>query len=306
MKTLPAGMQTDLDDGGTFHCQAYKVKRTDNVILGFTNHDKPLTFEGVTFEPDAGHTPSTLEQSTGMNIDDLDAFGFLQSDKIKADDIVSGFYDGAEITVYRVDWTDVTKFVIEFKGTIGNISRGRLAYMAEVRSLSHHLNQPTGRIHLYTCDVLLGSKKCGVDLSGTSPLGHPYTVHGAPVSSVIDRLSFVATVTSLSSTPDEWFTRGHITWTSGNNTKIKMEVKVHKVTGSNATITLWEPMPFDIQATDTFNIVAGCDKTIEMCKAKFDNVVNFQGFPRMPNQDSVLVFAKEDSGKNDGSSLFQQ
>ncbi len=303
MKTLPAGMQADLDDGGTFHCQAYKLVRKDNTVFGFTNHDNQLTFGGVTYEPDSGHTPSTLTQTTGMNIDNLDAFGFLQSDRITEDDINAGLYDGAEVTVYRVNWKNTAHAVIEFKGTIGIISRGRLAFIAEVRSISHALNQPTGRIHLYTCDTRLGSTACGIDLSGTSPLGHPYRIYNVAVASVVDRLSFVATVANLLSTPDEWFTRGHITWTSGNNVRIKMEVKVHKVSGTNATITMWEPMPFDIQATDTFNIVTGCDKTIETCKAKFDNVLNFQGFPRMPNQDSILVFAEKDS-KNDGSSLF--
>lgn len=305
MKTLPSGMQSDLDDGGTFHCQAYKVARTDNVIFGFTNHDSQLSFGGVTYEPDSGHTPSTLTQTTGMNIDNLDAFGFLQSNRITEADINAGLYDGAEITVYRVNWKNTAHAVIEFKGTIGNISRGRLAFIAEVRSISHSLNQPTGRIHLYTCDTLLGSTACGIALSGTSPLGFPYTV-ASDVDSVIDRLSFVAAVTSLANTPDGWFSRGHVTWTSGNNNKAKMEVKLHKVSGTNATITMWEPMHADIQVGDTFTIVAGCDKTIETCVEKFNNVINFQGFPRMPNQDSILTFAREDSGKNDGSSLFQE
>jgi uncharacterized phage protein (TIGR02218 family) len=33
---------------------------------------------------------------------------------------------------------------------------------------------------------------------------------------------------------------------------------------------------------DGFTVTAGCDKSVKTCKAKFDNEVNFRGFPHVP------------------------
>jgi len=43
---------------------------------------------------------------------------------------------------------------------------------------------------------------------------------------------------------------------------------------------------------------------LETCKARFDNVENFRGFPHMPGNDTALAVAKRDDVENDGGSLF--
>ena len=50
-------------------------------------------------------------------------------------------------------------------------------------------------------------------------------------------------------------------------------------------------MPNNIAAGDTFNAVAGCDKTFETCVAKFNNAVNFRGEPHVPGMDKMLATA---------------
>jgi hypothetical protein len=50
------------------------------------------------------------------------------------------------------------------RGAIGQIRRGRLAFVAEVRSLAHVLGQTVGRTFQATCDAALGDARCGVDL----------------------------------------------------------------------------------------------------------------------------------------------
>ncbi len=64
------------------------------------------------------------------------------------------------------------------------------------------------------------------------------------------------------------------------------------ITGTGAAVARFElflPMPFTIQRGDTFEVYPGCDKKLATCKAKFDNVVNFQGFPHVPGHDAVLA-----------------
>lgn len=52
--------------------------------------------------------------------------------------------------------------------------------------------------------------------------------------------------------------------------------------------TLQLPMPYDIEIADTYSVIAGCDKTFATCKAKFNNVVNFRGFPHIPGADMLV------------------
>ena len=99
------------------------------------------------------------------------------------------------------------------------------------------------------------------------------------------------------------FTRGLITWLSGANEGRKAEVKVHSKGAGGVTIELWQRMAEPIAEGDNFRIVAGCDKQIATCRAKFNNVANFRGFPHVPGNDFMLSVASR-KDKNDGNSRF--
>ena len=79
---------------------------------------------------------------------------------------------------------------------------------------------------------------------------------------------------------DGFCSNGTLTWTTGANTGVVSPVKKHTA-GGTITIELLLPTPYDIQVGDNFNITAGCDKTFATCRAKFNNVVNFGGFPHI-------------------------
>ena len=48
------------------------------------------------------------------------------------------------------------------------------------------------------------------------------------------------------------------------------------------TLELWQAMAEEVAVGDAFTVTAGCDKHFKTCKAKFDNGVNFRGFPHVP------------------------
>lgn len=59
-----------------------------------------------------------------------------------------------------------------------------------------------------------------------------------------------------------------------------------RIDGTRFTLQL--PMPYAIDIADTYNAIAGCDKTLPTCKAKFNNVLNFRGFPHIPGSDHLI------------------
>ena len=66
-----------------------------------------------------------------------------------------------------------------------------------------------------------------------------------------------------------------------------MEVKEFAATG----VVLALAMGKSIQVGDTFDIIAGCDKTRETCQSKFSNIINFRGEPDVPGVDKLLTTA---------------
>lgn len=286
MKTLPAGLQTHLDTGATTLCWCWRVTRTDTTVFGFTDHDKDVTFDGTTFEAETGFTASDLKQSISLSIDDVDAAGALSSSAITEADLTAGLYDDAAVEIWRVNWADASQRVLMMKGSIGEVRRGQTAFTAELRSLAHYLGQETGRVYQYACDADVGDARCGVNLaSGT------YTGTGAVTA--VDA-GYRIEASGLGSYAAAWFTGGLLTWASGANAGLSMEIKQHDLSGSTAIIELWRSMPVTPSVSDTFTISAGCDKTWDTCKgSKFSNGNNFRGCPYIPGSDYMIKVASQ-------------
>jgi len=104
-----------------------------------------------------------------------------------------------------------------------------------------------------------------------------------------DQRSFGAD--GLGDVANDWFSRGLLTWTSGPNAGRSMEVKLHSKSPGNVTIVLWHGMAEAIAVGHEFTITAGCDKQLSTCRAKFNNVANFRGFPHVAGNDFALSVA---------------
>jgi uncharacterized phage protein (TIGR02218 family) len=304
MKTLALALQAHLDEGTTTLAWCWRITRADGVTFGFTDHDRTLSFDGTDFEPESGLTASEVRSGSDLSVDAQDAEGVLTSDRITETDILDGRWDNAEVEVWRVNWADTGQRVLIRRGAIGQIRRGRLAFVAEVRSLAHVLGQTVGRTFQASCDAALGDARCGVDLEDPAFKGM-----GAVIDVLRDR---AFTASGLGGFASGWFTFGTLDWTSGANAGRRTEVLGHHVTDGIAVLTLLEGLPpratgssagadgRAIAEGDAFTIRAGCDKRIETCGTKFANTVNFRGFPHIPGQDAVLRYATKDGGHEGG------
>jgi len=283
MKTLPTGQQTHLDDGTTTLAWCWRLTRNDGAVFGFTDHDLALTFDGTTFTPESGFAASEIRSGSDLAVDSQDAVGVLTSTTITETDILDGRWDNAAVEIWRVNWQDVSQRVMMRRGAIGQVRRGRVHFVAEMRSLAHVLGQTVGRTFQATCDAALGDTRCGVNIAAPALKG------GGTVATVVGDRGF--TSTGLAAFSDGWFSLGIINWTSGANVGRLGEVLAHVQTGAIATVTLLEQPVLPILATDAFTITAGCDKTFATCTAKFANAANFRGFPHIPGQDTIIRYA---------------
>lgn len=294
MKSLSSALQAHLDDGTTTLAWCWRIVRTDGVTFGFTDHDRTLSFDGTDFEPDSGFAASEIRSGSDLAVDAQDAAGVLSSDRITESDIIDGCWDNAGVELWRVNWSDPSQRVMMRRGAVGQIRRGRLAFVAEVRSLAHVLGQTVGRTFQAGCDAALGDARCGVDLENLAFKGT-----GAVIDLLRDR---AFTASGLGSFIPGWFTFGTLEWTRGANAARRTEVLGHEVRDGIALLTLLEAPVRPIAEGDAFTIRAGCDKRIETCGTKFANGGNFRGFPHIPGQDAILRYASQDRG-HEGSVL---
>ncbi|MEX2126977.1 MAG: DUF2163 domain-containing protein [Xanthobacteraceae bacterium] len=295
MRELPAGLEAQLAAGVTTLCRCWLLERTDAVKLGFTDHDRDLAFDGATFEALAGINSAEVTQSFGLAIDTTEIAGALQSEKIAESDLAAGLYDNAKLTLFLVDWSEVANRAVIFAGSVGEVSRGRVHFQAEMRGLAHALNQERGRVYSRGCDADLGDARCGIDLD------LPEFKGTGTITAATSNRSFAAS--GLAAFVDGWFKSGKLVWATGANAGAAIEVKFHSNSGTTVRFELWETMPFDIEVGDTFTVTAGCDKALATCLDRFDNVANFRGFPYIPGNDALTSYANT-GDVNDGSSRF--
>ena len=279
MRTLDPAFQNHLQSGATTLATCWRIERRDGVVLGFTDHDRALNFDGVTFAPETGASGSAIVSTADLAIDNADIEGILNDDALSADDLSAGRYDGAQVEVFRVNWADPSQRVQMKAAVIGEVLRQGDEFRAELRGLSHHLDQAVGRVYQRLCDINVGSARCGVDLDDPA-----YRTSGN-VTALRGEQGFSADGFDLFE--DGWFALGTIEWTSGDNVGDKIHIQSQSRAGD---IGLWLPAGNPIQIGDGFVARAGCDKRFETCREKFSNAVNFRGFHLMPGNDFAVSY----------------
>ena len=158
-------LATHLASGATHVRHCWSLARRDGVTLGFTDHDQAVAFDGISFQPESGLSARALTSTTGLSVNNTEAVGVLTSDRINEADIEAGRYDGAEVTIWLVQWDDIDARQVRFVGTIGEITRASGGFQAELRGLTEALNQPQGRSYMRDCTAVLGDDRCRVDTS---------------------------------------------------------------------------------------------------------------------------------------------
>ena len=277
MRNLSPAMQAHVAGQATTLCTCWHLIRKDGVEMGFTDHDADLTVDALVYKCATGFKASTVESKADLSVDNLELDGILNSGDITEADVLNGKYDYAEVEIFMVNYESLGDGKIYVKrGRMGEVRIARAGFVAELRSLTQHLQQRIGEVYAPSCNAILGDARCGKDLTAFT-----FT---ATITEVISRAQFKASALTQDA---GFFTGGEVLFTSGDNDDLRMEIKEF----SNKQFTLVLPMPNNVAVGDNFNAIAGCDKTISTCVAKFNNAVNFRGEPYVPGMDKMLETA---------------
>lgn len=267
----------------TTYCNCIRIKTTKGGIYCLTELDQSVDIDdalldltdGVhTYLSAAGYTPTNMQQTSDNAVNNADIEGVLASVGVQREQIIAGEFDFARIHIFIYDYVAGT--VIKKLGT-GHWGESTIkdgSYVAEFRSLSQQLQQTIGRTFNPECDAQLGDARCQFD---DSALGSNFTV-----ASVISQFG----VTTIETGVDNTYSYGNLLWVTGANAGVTGEIKQNDI----QKFEFYLSAPYEIQVGDIFSAYEGCDKKLATCTYKFNNHVNFQGFPYIPGQDAITKF----------------
>lgn len=280
------GLHAHLQSGATTVCRAWTVQRRDGVMLGFTDHDRDLVVDGVTCRADTGMTARALQQTTGLSVDNSEAVGALSDAAIAEADLLAGRFDAAEVRSYLVNWAAPEDRIEQFRGSLGEIVRARGSFKAELRGLSEALNQPQGFAYLPGCSAVLGDARCKFQVL------QPGYFSDVTADAVEDGRIF--RFESFAGFDDRWFEHGRFEVLTGEAAGLIGVVKIDRQEGGGRRIELWQSVGAPVGAGDQLRLIAGCNKSVVTCRAKFANFLNFRGFPHIPGEDWLASYPVPD------------
>lgn len=278
----------------TQRAQCWKITRQDGQVFAYTTHDEVVNFGGTAYQPCDSLMASAIEQSdrTGGSVE---MTGILSDDGITETDLFSGLFDGAKVEVWQVSWGDPSNRTDPPKrlaaGVIGNMSHQQTSFRADVFTAGARLQQrPLLKTYTPSCRWELGSTECGVNLAALQVSGS--VTAGVSTRDAVYRTERRQFVDTARTETVGYFDGGVVTFTSGANNGRTARIKTHTAASAGSPqggqFYLWAPLLNEIAVGDTYTMRPGCDKKKQTCKDKFNNFVNFGGFPDVPGNDALM------------------
>jgi uncharacterized phage protein (TIGR02218 family) len=264
--------------------QCWRITRTDDTVLGFTTHDAPIVALGTTFEScdslrgSAAAYSSNAEQ---VGPGDIEMTGVISSEGITEADLYGGLYDGARVEVFEIAWDGSGAYTLITAGVVSRVTHGGAGYTVSVQTgAAKFTQQPLITTYTPACRHVFGDASCSIALGPLTVTGSATTIY---VRDGVNRTSFRRFADSTRTEAAGYFDSGVITWTSGDNTGIRSEVKSFDGTA----FELWDVLPNEIAAGDAYSLTPGCPKTVVACQTLWgsSNIANFGGFPHLPGKD---------------------
>lgn len=294
MRTLNGSLQTKLNTGTTQLCHIVTITRRDGQVFRYTDLDTDVTVSGDLYESSNSFQVSAITSSSNNGIQSTTCNIFFSADGFTELEVVRGAYDNASVEFAIVDYVHPEwGKVILLTGSMSSIQgTNRKSGQFELSGILTIGDQKIGEFYSPECRANLADERCKVDPVTVTDTGTVTDLTGITggLVNVLFRVTFDG--------PDPvngLYNNGIVTFTSGLNLNVKMEVlnQVHfGAPPDQHNIFLALALPNTVQIGDTFSMIAGCDKRPITCKTKFDNIVNFRGEPFVPGSNYIMDLKK--------------
>lgn len=242
-----------------------------STVYRYTSGEDVITVAANTFDPVEGIERSALtlggpSDNIGSISITLPAANAVAQQYIQS---IPGQLASVEIDRYQRGDGSTARI---FEGRIRAVTFSEGGYKAvmDVLPTFEGISQEIPRFRFSSlCNHVLYDDRCQVDDTSSS-----FRLSSAACTAVSGR---TITVTGADANGDGFYTGGFVENAAGDDRRLILDQ-----TGEVLTLML----PFSVSPLSTnVTVFAGCDHTVETCRDKFDNVVNFGGFPYVPTKN---------------------
>lgn len=166
MKTTTTAFADHLEEEVTTLCTCWRIERTDGGVLGFTDHDEDLTFNGVFYDSVHGYTSTALSTNSDLSVDNMDVTGILDSDLITNEDLKNGLFDFASVYIFVLNWTDLSQGSMALRrGWFGEVTVGQNGmFKTELRGLTQALSHNYVEVYTPECRTDFCDDRCSLSI----------------------------------------------------------------------------------------------------------------------------------------------
>ena len=242
----------------------------------YTNHDRNIKFEDFIYTPVQALKINNLLLNDELGEDNISlSIMFDNQDfnyyKANANKLIS---KRIELVILERDFVKQPRIKFVKAAYIGEISFHENICTIQASGISTKFNTKIGNVFSSSCRAILGDNKCGINLDKFSFKGEIHEI----ISNECIRLDDCKL-------PDLFFLGGILELSTGKSKNSKFIIYQHQdnflhfKNRENSTFELF----------DKFIITPACDKTLQCCKDKFSNVLNFRGEPFIPSNHKLAV-----------------
>ena len=276
MRTLSQNFKTEASGDYSTPLELIDIYLDSATYYFVTNNTENITFYNaisgysVTYQAVSGSREPT-RISMGLDIDRV-RIGMANVDKTLVGYLQAQEFRGRRIVVRQI-FADVIDSsgdaVIIFDGLMDSPSVNNQWLSVNVLPRISSLKRKAPKVwYQLPCNWTFGSTECGIDAEAASYKKNK-TCDGGSTTSI--------TGSDITEASGYW-RRGYVKFTSGNNDGQRQTIKDSAV----GSIELDNPLPYAPVSGDTYEIRAGCDKTLYMCSGDYANEDNFGGFHTIP------------------------
>lgn len=177
----------------------------------------------------------------------------------------------AVVTIQRVHRGDLggdEETIVIFKGTVKSVTFEKDGQEAKVVAQAFTLSlarQIPRRTFQGLCNHVIFDERCTLNEASYSHVGEVTDITGNDI-----------TVDGLDGESDGYYSAGYMMAPDGDRRMV--------LSHAGEVATLWIPFS-NLSVGDMVTVYAGCDNTLAVCKSKFNNVVNYGGFPYVPKKN---------------------
>ena len=302
MKPLPVGFTSFLlNNQRMLVAEMYTFQFRNGTLDHYTNLEVPLeipggpTFkanglriEGLKYKLGVGWQTDEQEITVSAMLGDtLNGLSFFTA-------LESGLLDGGYFFRDRAFWAindgrpfmdyqqQAVAAVRIFVGRISTVDKlGRTQAQIKVKSPLSLLDIDMPRnTYQPGCNWTLFDQGCALQKSSFTDVGFVVSVIDTLKQTIQITGTFPHGVTGADGLP--YYSQGRLLFTSGVNNGLQVSIGQNYTTGGNNYFSLTVPLVVAPAPGDIFSAWPGCSKQLSTCRDKFNNLINFRGFPFVP------------------------